>query len=254
MKKLLENFKKFEDSEKRSQGFANKSNETAANTMSAMSVFEEELLEEGYEPGQSNEIDYEVSEADEPDPEIARKFLDSLYSGKRAGFLSPYSIEELSAMNLYLVRGHHAGFAVKPDGDIVSVHNNSNLRRLGSEFMRKAIEVGGTKLDHFDGFLSGLYRKYGFTNVTEMYEWDEQYKPKAWTYSAVDILNPKTSVYSESFKGMSHQDSETSPDLTLSEESTIVVIEGGLEFEIVPKNKFNQYKYGRPDVIFRQIK
>ena len=250
MKKILENFRQYAE-EKKKNGFASKADETAANTMSAMSVFEKEMLEEGYEP---DAIEYEVSEASDPDPEVAQRFIDSLYTGKRAGFLSPYSLQELSAMNLYLVKGHNAGFAVKPDGDIVSVHNNSELRKLGSEFMRKAVEVGGVKLDHFDGFLSGLYRKYGFTDVTEMYEWDEQYKPKSWGYGAVDITNPKTSVYSEAFSELSHQDSKTSLSLTLSEESTIVVIEGGLKFEIVPRNKFNQYKYGRPDVIFRQLK
>ena len=46
-------------------------------------------------------------------------------------------------------------------------------------FLRTAKEKGGTMLDHFDGFLSGLYRRYGFTDVYEVYQWEEQYRPDA---------------------------------------------------------------------------
>ena len=57
-------------------------------------------------------------------------------------------------------------------------------------------------LDHFDGFLSGLYRKYGFTDIYEVYQWEEQYRPDAWTYDTVDVFNEKTSIYSEAMKSL----------------------------------------------------
>ena len=169
--------------------------------------------------------------------------MDSLYGGKRSGFLTYYSEADLRVMDLYLIKGNDAGFAIKDGDDIVSVHNNSPLKGLGSEFMRKAKEVGGRRLDHFDGFLSGLYRKYGFTDVYEVYQWEEQYKPKGWNYETVDIFNPKTSIYATEIEGMSNVDREVE-----------IKAEDNYEIEINPANKVNQYRYGRPDVILRKLK
>ena len=151
-------------------------------------------------------------------------------------------------MDLHLLENHNAGFAIKSGDDIVSVHNNSELRGLGSEFMRKAKEVGGARLDHFDGFLSGLYRKHGFTDVYEVYQWDEQYKPEKWNYDSINILNPSTSVYAEALDGLIFEDPDTLPN-----EKTEVVAEDNFNIAINPNLKFNSYKYGRPDVIMRKL-
>ena len=132
--------------------------------------------------------------------------------------------------------------SLKDGNDIVSVHNNSSLKGLGSEFMRKAKESGGTKLDHFDGFLSGLYRRYGFTDVYEVYQWNEEYKPTGWTYDAVDIFNPKTSIYAYAIEEVANVGREVE-----------VKAEDNFEVKIIPANKVNQYRYGRPDVIMRKL-
>jgi len=116
------------------------------------------------------------------------------------------------------------------------------LRGLGNEFMRKAKEVGGSKLDHFDGFLSGLYRQHGFTDVYEIYQWDEQYKPAGWNYDPVDITNEETSVYAKTIQDKYNVDKDMK-----------VQAEDKFEIEINPANKVQQYRYGRPDVILRRL-
>jgi len=221
--------------------------EVAYNTMLASSVFADESLAEE----QQGAYELEFSLPSSPNPEVVKRFTESLYSGKRSGFLSYYSEEELAKMHLYLIKGHNAGFALKGGNDIVSVHNNSELRGLGKYFLKTAIEKGGTMLDHFDGFLSGLYRKYGFVDVYEIYQWDEQYKPASWSYDKVDIYNPNTSVYAKAFSELSQINGEEQP--TLPNENIKVIAENGFEVEINPNLKHNQYLYGRPDVIMRRL-
>ena len=242
MQKLFENWRKYiTESEARVSARLSR---TAYNTMSAMSVFgDEEVLSEAEE-----QLEYEISLAENPVPEVVEKFNASLYGGKRSGFLSYYSPQELARMDLYILKGHNAGFAIKDGDDIVSVHNNSELRGLGNEFMGKAKEVGGARLDHFDGFLSGLYRKHGFADVYEILQWDEQYKPESWNYDPINIMNPETSVYSEALSSLSYDDPSSLPN-----EETPVEAEDSHKILINPNLKHNSYKYGRPDVILRKL-
>jgi hypothetical protein len=243
MKLLLENWREFLKENK--IAVDPKMTEVALNSMMAISVFKDE---EAMNEEATAELNYIVSEASEPNSEVIQDFYDSLFAGERSGFLSPYSIDELSLMDLYLLDGHNAGFAIKDGDDIVSVHNNSDLRGLGHEFMRKAKEVGGHRLDHFDGFLSGLYRKYGFTNIYEIYQWDEQYRPAKWNYDSIDITNSATSVYANAIDELIYEDPETLPN-----EEVGVQAEDEYDIEINPNLKYNSYKYGRPDVIFRRL-
>jgi hypothetical protein len=113
-------------------------------------------------------------------------FFENLYSGKRKSFLSQYTPEEFkeNGVKTYQVEGYPIGFALKPDKDgvdIISVHNNSEVRNIGDELISAAVRLGGTKLDHFDGFLSDLYQKHGFDEY-ERYKWDDAYAPEEWNY------------------------------------------------------------------------
>jgi len=243
MQKLFENWRRFLT--EKPDEIANKIKEIKFNSASALSVFRDNgtLAEE-----ETKIFDYEISLAENPDDTLVQRFDESLYSGKKTGFLSPYSPNELRMMDLYLLRGHNAGFAIKDGDDIVSVHNNSELSGLAREFMRKAKEVGGVRLDHFDGFLTGLYKKYGFTNVYEIYQWDEQYAPSEWSFEGVSVLNPATSVYAQALDEITFEDPETLPNKTIE-----VLAESGLKLDINPSLKYNSYKYGRPDVIMRKL-
>lgn len=114
-------------------------------------------------------------------------FLTGLMHSKRNFFLTPYTAEDFKNDNVqtYQVNGYEIGFALKPmqngDVDIISVHNNTGIGGLGDALIQSAIRLGGTTLDHFDGYLSDLYRKHGFEEY-ERYKWDDQYAPENWDY------------------------------------------------------------------------
>ncbi len=232
-----------------------KAKEIISNTISAQNAFSSDAsaLFEGKELSVPS-LQFLVSEASNPNRDIVKQFSRSLYSGKRSGFLSYYPEEDLAQMNLFLVKGHDAGFAIKTDGDIVSVHNNSSLKGLASVFLNEAKKNGGSKLDHFDGFLSGLYRNHGFTDVYEVYQWDENYKPDTWNFDPVDILDPKTSIYAQAVsKEVEGEEYEMKDLVEYTNEPMELVAEDGFEIMTNPELKANQYKYGRPDVIFRKL-
>ena len=247
MKEILTEWRRFL-AEQNKQGSKDKFTETAANSISAMSVFNGGML-----GANTTKLEFESSLDLEKREEFIDRFQKSLYSGERSSFLSYYSREELSKMNLVLVKGHNAGFALKGGNDIVSVHNNSSLRNIGRELMNAATQYGGNKLDHFDGFLSGLYRTLGFTDVYEVYQWADQYAPENWFYDPVDVFDPNASIYAEPLKELIHGDSPLSPQQTLPNKDFVVEAEDNYEIAINPNTKYNDYSYGRPDIIFRKL-
>lgn len=124
------------------------------------------------------------------------QFLESLNSSTRKPFLSKYTAEELKNHNVqtYQLNGYHIGYALKPDEDgvdIISVHNNEpNIKGVGDALIESAKANGGTKLDHYDGFLSDLYSKHGFEEY-DRYKWDDQYADPNWDcerYGRPDVI------------------------------------------------------------------
>ena len=115
------------------------------------------------------------------------QFLESLNRSTRKPFLSKYTAEELKNHNVqtYQLNGYHIGYALKPDEDgvdIISVHNNEpNIKGVGDALIESAKANGGTKLDHYDGFLSDLYSKHGFEEY-DRDKWDDQYADPNWDY------------------------------------------------------------------------
>ena len=161
----------------------------------------------------------------ETDP---KEFNRSLRSGSRSEMLTDYSTEDLSSMKTFKVKGQNAGFAVKSDGDIVSVHNNTDVKGLGPHLIKAAIRHGGKKLDHYDGYLTGFYRKLGF-KITNVVEWDDAYASQHWKYEKLEIDDPDKSVYAGEF--------------------TYGPKKGSAEW----KAKKKQYASGRPDIIYRSL-
>tara|TARA_R100000808_G_C2144465_1_gene152237 strand:- start:701 stop:1537 length:837 start_codon:yes stop_codon:yes gene_type:complete len=213
------------------------------NTVMASTVFDGALNEE------ANDLQYLVHTPDSPSTEVVQEFAESLYSGKRSGFLTYYKPDQLQKMKLYLIKGHNAGFAIKDGNDIVAVHNNTGgaLRGLSAKFMKDAKRAGGTKLDHFDGFLSGNYRKYGFSSVYDIWDWNGKFRSDMWDYSGVDIFNEKTSVYAEALQPYK-DDVQKLP--VLPEEHKL---ESGYGKTFEPMQKYYSYRMGMPDVIFRKL-
>lgn len=156
-----------------------------------------------------------------------QSFLASLNSGKRSEMLTPYSAGELSKMRLYKVQGFNAGFAVKSDGDIVAVHNNTGVGGIGGELIKAAKRNGGVKLDHFDGFLTGFYERFGF-KVASHEPFNDDYAPQGWKYTPIDFLDPTQSVYA--------RQASTTPEEQWPQ-------------ELVDAKA--RYEAGKPDVVYR---
>jgi hypothetical protein len=91
-------------------------------------------------------------------------------------------------MRLFLTEDGKTGFAIKPDGDVVSVFN------VGEKgLIQKAVPhwpaMGGTKMDAFDeaGRLPELYGQGGFVEVARD-PWNPEYAPKPWTGGTPDVV------------------------------------------------------------------
>jgi hypothetical protein len=152
------------------------------------------------------------------------KFFKSFTSSDKSEYFSPYTLNEIKYFDLYKLKGYDIGFALKKDGDIILVHNNSGIGGVGIKLMEKCIEFGGKKLDHFDGFLTGFYKKIGFS-FDENYVFNPEYAPENWNYLPINIKNPNRSIYVNEF--------------------------------IVNEKLFtdaeNRYNKGKPDVVMRKL-
>jgi len=150
------------------------------------------------------------------------EFLDSVNASKRIEFLTPYSVEELSEFRLFKLEGYKIGFALKEDGDIILVHNNERVGGVGKIIMDKVIKSGGSKLDHYDGFLTGFYKSLGFKLDENDFFLDE-YSPDTWKFEPLDINDPEKSIYA----------GELTVRDSMLQSATI------------------RYESGRPDVVYR---
>lgn len=152
------------------------------------------------------------------------EFLESVKSSSRVEYMTPYTAEDLAAFRLFKVEGYNIGFAIKEDGDIILVHNNEKVGGLGRILIEKAIEKGGTKLDHFDGFLTGFYRQFGF-RLTSNDHFADEWMPEGWKFEPVEIDNPMTSIYADELE-----------------------VEAGEKLAAAER-----YSAGKPDVVYRTL-
>jgi len=88
-----------------------------------------------------------------------------------SSMLGKYTPEEYAEMRTFLSPDGNTGFAIRPDGDVVSVFNAGPTKGAGRAAMEEAIKQGGTKLDAFDGFLPGYYNQFGFQEVRREPNW-----------------------------------------------------------------------------------
>ena len=157
----------------------------------------------------------------------AEKFYNSFTKSKKIEFLTPYKISDLEKFDLFKVKGYNIGFAIKPDGDIILVHNNEKVKGIGDLLLKKAIENGGTSLDHFDGFLTGFYSRFGFIeDKTKREGWNDDLASIYWKYEKVNIFDPNFSVYANEIN-----------------DNNVYLY----------RNEIKRYSEGKPDVIFRNI-
>ena len=105
--------------------------------------------------------------------------------------LTIYDLGDYQGMRTYLSADGLSGYAVKSDGDLVSVFNVGQ-KGMGEDAVFDAIiNSGAKKLDAFDqgGYLPGKYAKFGFKEV-ERLTWDPQYAPVNWKpeYGTPDVV------------------------------------------------------------------
>ena len=149
-------------------------------------LFETVLEETDINTPQREEVLYKINHDDYIRNDY-KTFVNELKNNKRYQFLTPYTVLDFTKHNVqtFKVDGYEIGFALKPmsDGgyDIISVHNNTDIRGIGDALIDSAIRLGGTCLDHFDGYLSDFYEKKGFIE-SERYKWNPAYAPQDWDY------------------------------------------------------------------------
>jgi len=114
----------------------------------------------------------------------ARDFHRAITQGKASNEfgaqVSIHPIEKYRNMRLFMTPDGNAGFAI--DGDtLVSLFSNSKspYKNISTELVLLGIEQGGRKLDNYDTFLSGIYKRLGFEEVSRS-PWDEARKPADW--------------------------------------------------------------------------
>lgn len=69
----------------------------------------------------------------------------------------------------FLADDRLSGYAVREDGDLVSVW--SAVKGRGDELVESALENGATRLDCFDGYLPTFYARHGFYIVHREANW-----------------------------------------------------------------------------------
>ena len=89
-----------------------------------------------------------------------------------------YPEADYQSMRLFVTKDGESGFALKPDGDIVSVFSipgNGEFRGL----METAVAAGGRKLDCFDTVLPTAYAPHGFKAAARL-SWSDEQAPPDW--------------------------------------------------------------------------
>lgn len=99
-----------------------------------------------------------------------------------------YPEADYANMRTFLSEDGKTGYAIKPDGDLVSVFNVGEKGRIEAILPRLPGQ-GATKLDAFDesGRLPELYAKAGMQEVGRV-PWDESQKPANWTGGTPDVV------------------------------------------------------------------
>ena len=128
--------------------------------------------------GWRTDVYYELNNDDQCVDTFINSFKQSNeFQGKWAAQVHEYTAEEYKRMRLFVSENGTSGFAIKNDGDIVSVF--SSAKGSSKAMLELAVQNGGRKLDCFDTYLPQIYRQHGFKEVHRE-KWNEQYKPENW--------------------------------------------------------------------------
>ena len=112
---------------------------------------------------------------------VFSKAMELSENNSKSSAVYRYSIPEYEKMRMFLSADGSVGFALKPDGDMVSLFKdaNSDIKNASVASLLLGVEQGGTKLDAFDTILPHLYSMNGF-KVSSRLKWDESQSPEGW--------------------------------------------------------------------------
>lgn len=133
-----------------------------------------------WEPPTNEETSYDqapTSKFKQVTPEEFAKLRDT---SSRNAWLTPYTPDEMKDFKLFM-SDDGVGFAIKPDGDLVNIFNNSGKKGAGAEAIAHGIEQGAKKLDCVGDYLAGRYNEAGFV-LKHVDAWNDAYAPKDWDY------------------------------------------------------------------------
>jgi hypothetical protein len=126
----------------------------------------------------------DIHELDFRDPQSAEAFHASISALKTnnpfAASVHVYDKAEYATMRMFLTADGKAGFALKSDGDIVSVFaKGADAKGASRSMLEIAKQAGGVKLDCFDTILPKHYSRHGFKAVARV-PWNDEYAPEGW--------------------------------------------------------------------------
>jgi len=180
--------------------------QVAADTALALDLYSEALLADANDEKTKDVVQkIKSDEFEKPDPQ---RFLRSVSTdAKHPEMLSAYSTANYVTMKLFKLEGYNIGYAIKSDGDLVSVHNNEHdVAGIGEILVESAVSHGATKLDHFDiPILNKIYQKFGFREY-KRYPFDPQYVSADFIrkYGKPDVIMRSRTLSENKMKEIMH--------------------------------------------------
>jgi hypothetical protein len=109
-----------------------------------------------------------------------------------------YTPDEYAGTRMALTPAGDAGYAVKPDGEIVSVvkAKGAPIKDFAGSVLRRAEGQGGNWLNAFDTALTDLYGKGGFQPVSRL-PFSEEMAAEGWGQEALDAFMQANAKYNE---------------------------------------------------------
>jgi hypothetical protein len=129
-----------------------------------------------------------------PTPE---QFAEQRDKSPKKEFMTPYKPEQMKDWDLNLT-DDGVGYALKPDGDMVGVFNNSGRRGAGEHAVIEAISKGAKTCDAIGGHLASYYKNFGFEETNRV-PWDDKEAPEGWNYEKYGRPDVVFLAYPESF-------------------------------------------------------
>ena len=121
----------------------------------------------------------EIKPTDEGAQLFREKILAGKESSKYGAAVEAYDADTYKGMRLFLTDDGSAGYALTPDGDIVSAFSTGQHIGVGPHLIMHGIEQGGKKLDAFDTVLPDMYATMGMRETSRL-AFDPTQAPPDW--------------------------------------------------------------------------